>query len=193
MFIILVPSQQRDLRFKGLSEAAAARWWEATARVARGIRCRARCSGERSRRKRYIPMERMVQCNDVRWLAVFLSNSTSKVLLCDTIRDRLSTLYTRMRHSSNYNTVMPPFHRGLISTSTPWTANAIARRSFTRSAIRHQNPPPDPTARSFFRIFRRMSVVLSTFLGLGLIFSYAPPFRTTTKEGRTFDQYLQSQ
>lgn len=161
--------------------------------------------GRRSRRKRYIMCASNDAPLDVEYLLAscltVLSRSLFRFLQFSSIQtacvvrhcSQATRLYPEARHSVTCNIVMRPLHRSLIFTPTPWTANAIARRSFTRSAVRHQNPPPDPAARSFFKIFRRLSVVLSTFLGFGLIFSYAPPFRTTTKEGRAFDQYLQSQ
>lgn len=94
---------------------------------------------------------------------------------------------------------MSPFRSGLTSSSSLLLAasarNKVKMRSFMSSPVRFQDPVHryrDPQTRQFFLTFRRLAMAISTFLGLGLIYSYAPPFRTTTREGRAFDQYLQS-
>ncbi|GAB1734625.1 hypothetical protein NU195Hw_g3801t1 [Hortaea werneckii] len=93
---------------------------------------------------------------------------------------------------------MSPFRSGLTSSSSLLLAasarNKVKMRSFMSSPVRFQDPVHryrDPQTRQFFLTFRRLAMAISTFLGLGLIYSYAPPFRTTTREGRAFDQYLQ--
>jgi hypothetical protein len=92
-----------------------------------------------------------------------------------------------------YQSTMLPARRVLMPTSMAFAA--VARRGFATSAARFQDPSRpyrDQRTQNFVKIFRRLAVTLGTFLGFGLIYSYAPPMRTSTREGKAFDKYLAS-